>query len=158
MNRRSWIIAAASVAVFAGCGGGSSTGGLDAEATYAIPLTTTQVVPTPKPSSAAGAAEFIVFADRIEYQIAAQAIAGVTSVHIHTGAPGVIGASVVTLFSTTSPITPLNVFATGRMLATNLPAGVTLESMKTLLASGNAYVDVHTTANTGGELRGQIVP
>jgi hypothetical protein len=42
------------------------------------------------------------------------------------------------------------------MLAANLPAGVTLESLKTLLASGNAYVDVHTTANPAGELRGQI--
>ena len=156
MNRRSWIVAAVSIAVFVGCGGGSSIGGLDVEATYAIPLTTAQVVPAPKPSSATGAAELIVFSDHIDYQIAAQAIAGVTSVHIHTGAVGAVGASVVTLFSTTTPITPLNVFSNGRMLATNLPQGVTLESMKALLASGNAYVDVHTTANTAGELRGQI--
>jgi hypothetical protein len=42
------------------------------------------------------------------------------------------------------------------MLDANLPAGVTLASVKTLMASGNAYVDVHTTSNTAGELRGQI--
>jgi hypothetical protein len=77
-------------------------------------------------------------------------------VHIHTGAPGVAGASVITLFQTNVPIAPIGAFATGTMLESNLPAGITLASMKTLLASGNAYVDIHTTANTGGELRGQI--
>ena len=156
MNRKSWIFAAACAAVLAGCGGGSSTGGLDAEAIYAIPLNTTQVVPAPKPSSAGGAAEFIVYPDRIDYQLAGQAIAGVTSAHIHSGAPGAIGASVVTLFSASSPVTPIGVFANGSMTATNLPATISLDAMKALLAGGNAYVDVHTTANTGGELRGQI--
>ena len=150
------MVIAASMAILAGCGSGSSTGGLEAEATYVIDLTTSEVVPAPKPSTATGAAAFIVYPDRIQYQITAQLIPGVTSVHIHTGAPGVAGASVITLFQTNVPIAPIGAFATGTMLESNLPAGITLASLKTLLASGNAYVDIHTTANTGGELRGQI--
>ena len=156
MDRRSWIAAAASVALLAGCGSGSSTGGLDAERTYVIDLTTAQVVPAPKPSSATGAAFFIQYPDRIQYEVGAQLIPAVTAAHIHSGAPGAIGTQIVTLFSTTSPISPAGSFTSGSLLAANLPAGVTLESLKTLLASGNAYVDVHTTANPGGELRGQI--
>jgi hypothetical protein len=156
MDRRSWIAAAASIAVLAACGSGSSTGGLDAERTYAIDLTTAQVVPAPKPSSATGAALFIQYPERIDYEVGAQLIPGVTSVHIHSGAPGATGTQIVTLFSTTSPISPAGSFTSGSMHASNLPAGLTLESLKTLLASGNAYVDVHTTANPGGELRGQI--
>ena len=156
MDRRSWIAAAASVALAVGCGSGSSTGGLDAERTYVIDLTTTQVVPAPKPSSATGAALFIQYPDRIQYEVGAQLIPGVTAVHIHSGAAGVAGTQIITLFSTTSPISPVGSFTPGSMLAANLPAGVTLEALKTLLASGNAYVDVHTTANPAGELRGQI--
>ena len=99
---------------------------------------------------------FIQYPDRIQYEVGAQLIPAVTAAHIHSGAPGVIGTQIVTLFSTTSPISPAGSFTSGSLLAANLPAGVTLESLKTLLASGNAYVDVHTTANPGGELRGQI--
>jgi len=156
MDRRSLIAAAASIALLAGCGSGSSTGGLDAERTYVVDLTTAQVVPAPNPSSATGAALFIQYSDKIEYEIGAQSIVNVTAVHIHSGAPGVAGTQVVTLFSATSPISPIGSFASGAMLTANLPAGVTLDSLKALLASGNAYVDVHTSANTGGELRGQI--
>jgi hypothetical protein len=150
------LIVVASLALTGACEGGTSTGGLNAEATYVIDLTTAEVVPTPKPSSAQGAAAFIVFSDRIEYQVAAQFIPNVTAVHIHSGLPGATGNTVVTLFTANPPVSPIGPFVTGAMLDANLPAGVTLAGLKTLLASGNAYVDIHTTANAGGELRGQI--
>jgi hypothetical protein len=157
MRKNLYVMSAiAAMAAFTGCSSGSSTGGFDAEATYVLDLTTTEVVPAPKPTSATGAAAFIVYRDRIEYQIAAQFIPGVTAVHIHSGAPGATGNEVVTLFSASSPISPVGAFATGAMLDANLPTGVTLASVKALMASGNAYVDVHTTSNASGELRGQI--
>jgi len=77
--------------------------------------------------------------------------------HIHNGAPGVAGPIVVTLYSNVAqPTTPNGVFASGTLTDANLPAGVTIASLKTLIASGNAYVNVHTTLNPNGEIRGQI--
>ena len=141
----------------AGCGGGSSTGGLDAEATYDIPLTQAGEVPTPKPSSATGSAVIIVYPQSIDYQVSASSATSVTMAHIHNGAPGVAGPIVVTLYSNVAqPTTPNGVFASGTLTDANLPAGVTIASLKTLIASGNAYVNVHTTLNPSGEIRGQI--
>lgn len=40
--------------------------------------------------------------------------------------------------------------------ATVIGAGVSGDSLKKLLLSGNVYVNIHTTLNPGGEIRGQI--
>jgi len=148
--------AAASLIAF-GCGGGSSLGGLDAEATYNIALNQANEVPTPKPTTASGSAQIIVYANTIDYQVTATSMTSVTMAHIHNGAVGVAGPIVVTLFSNVAnPITPNGVFASGTLTDANLPAGVTIASLKALIASGKAYVNVHTTANPSGEIRGQI--
>lgn len=154
--RSAWFMMALVITTLAGCGGGSSTGGFTAEATYVVDLTTAAVVPAPNSSEATGGAAFIVYSDRIEYQVGAQFTGGVTAVHIHQGAPGAQGPEVVTLFSSTAPISTIGAFATGTMLDANLPQGVTLAALKSLFASGNGYVDIHTAANPDGELRGQI--
>ena len=143
--------------IVAACGGGSSTGGLDAEATFLVPLTQSSEVPTPKPTAATGTAQIIVYPESIDYQVAATSATGVTMAHIHNGPPGTAGPVVVTLYSNAAqPITPNGVFASGTLTDANLPAGVTIASLKALIASGNAYVNVHTTLNTSGEIRGQI--
>jgi hypothetical protein len=148
---------AAIIALAAGCSGGSSTGGLNAERTYTIALTSSQEVPAPKPTAATGTAQLIVFASQIEFQLSATNITGITMAHIHSGAPGVAGPIVVTLFLPASPTGSVNgSFASGTLNATNLPAATSLDALKTLLASGNAYVNVHTTANQSGEIRGQV--
>lgn len=49
--------------------------------------------------------------------------------------------------------------ATGSIVlnsATQGLLGVSGDSLKTLLLSGNTYVNIHTTTNPGGEIRGQI--
>ncbi|HZK78459.1 MAG TPA: CHRD domain-containing protein, partial [Gemmatimonadaceae bacterium] len=81
----------------------------------------------------------------------------VTMAHIHNGAVGVAGPVVVTLFAPGTPTGTINgVLVSGSLTSTNLPSGVTLESLKALLLSGNAYINVHTVANPGGEIRGQL--
>lgn len=148
---------AAAALLSLGCGGGSSLGGLDAEATYIIALSQSKEVPTPKPTTASGSAQIIVYANSIDYQVSASSIAAVTMAHIHNGAAGVAGPVVVTLFSNVNnPVTPNGIFASGTLDASNLPAGVTIASLKALIASGKAYVNVHTLTNPGGEIRGQI--
>jgi hypothetical protein len=141
----------------AGCGGGESPGGLRAERSFTISLTQSEEVPTPQSTGASGTAVVILYADEIEYQLSAQNITGITMAHIHNGAPGVAGPIVVTLFLPGSPTGNVNgTFASGRLNAGNLPAGVTIESLKALINSGNAYVNVHTTINQPGEIRGQL--
>lgn len=140
----------------AACGGGSSTGGLDAEAVYTISLTSAAEVPAPKPTTASGSALVILYPESIEYQVNGTSLIGVTQVHIHSGAAGVQGPVIVTLLSQAAGGTVNGTLVKGQLSAANLPAGVTLESLKTLILSGNAYVNVHTQANPSGELRGQI--
>jgi hypothetical protein len=64
----------------------------------------------------------------------------------------------VTLLSQpSSPSGTINgLIVSGSFTASNLPAGVTLQALKDLLLSGNSYVNVHTTLNMQGEIRGQI--
>ena len=147
--------AVASVAL--GCSG-SSTGGFDVDRSFNIPLTTTEEVPTPKPSTASGTAEVIIYPQEIEYRLTASSITNVTAAHIHVGAPGVAGPIVVFLFSSaaggTGPIS--GQFARGTITANSLVPSVSLDSLKNLLKSGNGYVNVHTIVNPAGEIRGQV--
>lgn len=139
------------------CSGGESTGGLEAERTFTVTMTAAEEVPAPKPTSATGTAQVILYQSGIEFQLSAQNITGITMAHIHSGALGVAGPVVVTLFLPGSPTGNVSgVFASGTLSAANLPGGVTLESLKALIISGNAYVNVHTSANPTGEIRGQL--
>lgn len=149
------VLAAATLGA-AACGGGSSTGGLDAEAVYTFALTQAAEVPAPKPTTASGSAQMILYPGSIDYQVNGTSIIGVTAAHIHNGAPGVQGPIVVTLLSQTAGGTVNGVLAKGTLTAANLPSGVTLDALKALILSGNAYINVHTTANPSGEIRGQI--
>jgi hypothetical protein len=149
-------LAVAAAFALTSCGGGSSIGGLDAEAVYRFALTQSQEVPTPKTTTASGVAQLIVYPERIDYEVTGNSIIGVTMAHIHSGAVGVAGPIVVTLYNQAAGGTINGIFATGSLTSANLPAGVTLASLKTLLMSGGAYVNVHTTANPSGEIRGQV--
>jgi hypothetical protein len=73
--------------------------------------------------------------------------------HIHNGAPGVAGQIDVTMINQpNTQLSPNGVFASGTLT----DGTVNLASLKTLLASGSAYVNVHTSANPAGEIRGQV--
>lgn len=71
-------------------------------------------------------------------------VTGTTVAHIHTGAPGVNGpANVVTLTQGPNIYTAPN------------PARLTTQNV-TDLRAGNLYFNVHSAANPGGEIRGQV--
>jgi len=89
---------AAAVALAAGCNSGNSTGGFDVDRSFNIPLTTTEEVPTPKPSPATGTAEVVIYPQEIQYRLSATSMMNVTMAHIHVGAPGVAGPIVAGLF------------------------------------------------------------
>jgi hypothetical protein len=152
-----YLAGIAALAVVAGCGGGSSIGGLDAEASYQFALTAAAEVPAPKPTTAIGTATVILYPNSVDFQLAGGSLIGVTSANIHNGAVGATGPILVSLFQPGSPSGTINgTFATGSLTAADLPAGLTLAALKTLILSGNTYINVRTTANPSGELRGQI--
>lgn len=85
---------------------------------------------------------------------------GTTQAHFHAGAAGVNGPVVVNF---TVPAGISNDFAiTGTASATDLtvraPQGInSWEDFIQALLLGNVYMNVHSTANPGGEIRGQVV-
>jgi hypothetical protein len=92
---------------------------------------------------------------------------GVTMAHIHCGAAGVNGPVVAFLFGPVDPpgVTKSVLLSKGVITDANViprdgtvcPRPVAnLADLLTLIREGNAYVNVHTTANAGGEIRGQI--
>jgi hypothetical protein len=103
----------------------------------------------------------------IEYRLFTVLTENITQAHIHCGAEGVNGPVVAFLFGPASPPVDSNgQLARGTIDAADVvavpnspacPGGVA--SLRDLLAKmemGLAYVNVHTTAFPGGQIRGQI--
>ena len=80
--------------------------------------------------------------------VATTGVADATMAHIHTGFAGVNGGVLVALEQDTANV---NLWTSGGEINLDQPTA-------DLLLSGGHYVNVHTPANPGGELRGQITP
>ena len=110
-----------------------------------LKLTGAQEVP-PVSTSATGSGSITVSDDgRISGSIKTMGISA-TAAHVHMGAAGVNGPVIVPLTKTSEGVW-------------SVPAGSTLtaEQLKAYRAGG-LYVNVHTDANKGGEIRAQLVP
>lgn len=70
----------------------------------------------------------------------------ISAAHFHTGAEGMTG----------PPVHTIN-FPAGRQTATGTWSNISTEHLQ-LLAAGNVYVNVHTTRNPAGQVRGQVAP
>ena len=96
-------------------------------------------------TSASGVGVFMMADDWMRYDITTTALSGaITGAHIHKGAIGQNGDVEATLSFN-------NNYSRGVWM--NMSA-----DQKKWLMMGNYYVNVHTDANAGGELRGQIMP
>ena len=90
-------------------------------------------------------------------------IEGVTAAHIHQGKEGQNGPVIVTLFKSDNETGtgPLNGQLVGGTISNDMlegpMAGKTLEGdLVKAIQNGEAYVNVHTTENPDGAIRGQI--
>jgi len=77
-----------------------------------------------------------------------------TGAHIHGPAAVGANANVIVPFSTTGAGTSGTL--TGTFTSTNT-AAISNDSLDVLMTNGNAYVNLHTAANPGGEIRGQLL-
>jgi hypothetical protein len=158
MKHRALLFVA--VAAFLAVAACNDDEGPEAE-TYTATLNGANERPNPVTTNATGAATFTLGNDSMTFTITGVGLTGVTAAHIHGPASAAQAAGVlVTLFGQAAP--GINV-ANGTVSSGKFPsasftikAGVTIDSVLVLLRSGQAYVNVHTVANPGGEIRGQL--
>jgi hypothetical protein len=136
-----------------------------AERTYKAELTGAAHQPKPIETKAKGTVELKVSDDgKLSYKITLQDIVSPTDVDLHLGPAFANGPMIVKLYptkgSTPPPRGPFSgVLVEGMVHASDFQgsmAGAPLSDLVEEIASGNAYVNVHTPASPQGEIRGQI--
>ena len=102
----------------------------------------------------------------LTFEVVVCDIANVTASHIHVGAAGTNGPVVLPFFGAPSPLfnskEGCDTLAQGTRTSADLiarpDAGIhNWTDFINALIAGNTYVNVHTTAHPGGEIRGQLV-
>jgi hypothetical protein len=93
--------------------------------------------------------------NELHYTVTVHGLSGpATAAHIHVGKAGASGPPVYAF--------TINKVADGTLaegsvdLTKEVGKGVSGDSLKVLLNDGSAYVNVHTAAHGGGEIRGQV--
>jgi hypothetical protein len=116
--------------------------------------------PNPVTTTAGGTATVTIGNNSLTYNIQVTGITDANAAHIHIGNATVAGGILVHLTPATPPTgTFTGTFSSGTITAATLAGGpVSFESLATLIRNGDTYINVHTTANPGGEIRGQLVP
>lgn len=131
-------IAVSAVLTVAGCASmpGGSAGGVKLSGAQEVPAVTTM---------AAGAGMITVTADKsVSGSITTSGVEG-KAAHIHQGAAGANGPVVVPLTKTGDA-------------TWSVPAGAKLtDAQYAAYMAGGMYVNVHSAANPGGEIRGQLL-
>lgn len=125
---------------------------------YASVLNGANERPNPVNTSATGNAYFEGDAFTLRYHVTVSNITGVTAAHIHRGSSSEAGPVLRTLFAPSSPTETVNGTLTSGSFAGTDADQITMDSLVVLMRNGNAYVNVHTTANPDGEIRGQVAP
>lgn len=121
-----------------------------AQAHFSAHLSGTQENP-PVAGGGSGTASLTLTEKGLQYFITVQGLSGaITAAHIHSGARGVNGGVLFNLgpsFFTGNP--------GSTQTAHGIWAGLSSAQIASLL-NGDLYINVHTAANPGGEIRGQI--
>jgi hypothetical protein len=171
IRRTSAIVALAAAAVFGACDDSvPSTAPVLTD--FSAALNGASESPAVVTSATGTASIILVDTNIVRVQTSVVGIDSVTAAHIHAGAAGTPGPIIVGL-------TPTYALVRGARVARHLPdsatalTGVlsyvdivrgqtaftgafTFDSLLTRMRDGTAYVNVHTTKNPGGEIRGQI--
>ena len=108
-------------------------------------------------SPGSGVATFVDTGSEIDWTMTLTNMTGVFASHIHLGAATVSGPVIFNLFipNGTNTATLNGVVGSGTITNAN-NVNISLDSLRVLFNNGNAYANVHTTANPTGEIRGQI--
>jgi CHRD domain-containing protein len=105
--------------------------------------------PTPVTTSASGTAILTVLGDLVTWKVEVMDIDSVNAAHLYIGGPADVGTSVRNLNPLATDTNFTGTVANG--------AAPIADSVVALMREGRSYVNVHTQANGGGEIRGQLV-
>jgi hypothetical protein len=153
MRRKRLVLIVAALALLALPGTASAAD--PTQPAYGGPISGAQENP-PVVTAATGQGTVVISADgsRITYLVTYSGLSGtVNAAHIHTGAAGANGGVILPLTAGPSPMT-------GTLTAANFTASGSVTTFAQAVAAiraGTTYFNLHTTANPGGEVRGQIV-
>jgi hypothetical protein len=149
----------------AGCNEDNELGlGVPSENRFSATLTGANVRPTPVVTTATATAEVSLRdpeigqgSQRLVYTVTGLNLTSATAVHIHLGGSSVANGQVLATLYTN----PADTAITAALLVTgsiteNAVAGVSLDSLVSLMRNGTAYIDVHSNARPLGLIRGQI--
>jgi Cu/Zn superoxide dismutase len=161
------VTALAATAVISACGSDKPTGPTVTTFNAALASTNERNNDgTPKTinSTATGTAVFTLTGNTMNFTITVANLTGAaTASHIHVGGANQNGAVVVP-FAITTGVSSGTLVTGSFDITTNPASGTGLgtatisgDSLMKLINTGNAYVNVHTAANPGGEMRGQLL-
>jgi hypothetical protein len=121
--------------------------------TWVATLSGANEVPA-KAVTGTGQATIVKSGDTYTYTVTYSGMTGpLTGGHIHGPAAAGANAVVIVPFNTTGA--GASGTLTGTFTGTN-NVSITPADLDLMMTAGNAYVNLHTSANTGGEIRGQL--
>ena len=143
------------VATALACGSDNST--TPAPPQFTAALTGANERPNPVTTGAAGSATIVKNGSTYSYTISYSGLSSApTGAHIHGPANASVSAAVIVPFTVTGAAAGTGTLS-GTFTQTNTP-NISNDSLDVLMRTGNAYVNLHTTTNGAGEIRGQLGP
>jgi hypothetical protein len=127
--------------------------------TYIATLTGANEKPTAVTTPATGTATYVLTGNTLTYTVTVNGLlTNATMSHIHVGSAAQAGVIVVpyTVSSLQSGLVTSGTIDLTYPVASGANT-ISGDSLKVLLNNGNAYTNVHTSGNPGGEIRGQII-
>lgn len=116
-----------------------------------------EVPPVTTGATGSGSVTINAAGTAIDFNLSVANILNVTAAHIHVGEVGVNGPIILPLAA--SGFTSLTGTLTAADLVPSAAQGInTFEDAVEAIQAGRAYFNVHTSANLGGEIRGQLGP
>ena len=147
------------LASLSACGDDTKTN--PAPPTFQASLNAANERPTPITSPGTGSATVVQNGTTFTYTVNYAGLTGAPILsHIHGPADATKAVGVLVNFDIGAPTSGTGSF-TGTFTAADIvPASgqpaISIDSLVTLMRTGNAYVNVHTNANKAGEIRGQL--
>jgi predicted component of type VI protein secretion system len=133
---------------------------------FTATLTAASVVPATSATSSGSITVEVRDDSLLTFALTVNNMTGITQAHLHNAAAGANGPVLAWLLPVNGTaaqapsVTLSGVVAIGDIAPTWIRGTprLSMDSVKTLLRNGRLYVDVHTSAFTNGELRGQLAP